>query len=51
LFSSGLASLGIRQEDRIALILADIPEWTLADLSIMYLYVIAIPNYETFSPK
>src|ERR1044072_3088489 len=43
----GLASLGIRPGDRIALLSENRPEWSIADLAILSLGAINVPIYTT----
>ena len=43
----GLAALGIRPGDRIALLSENRPEWSIADLSILSLGAINVPIYTT----
>jgi long-chain acyl-CoA synthetase len=45
----GLAALGIRPGDRIALLSENRPEWTIADLAILSLGAINVPLYTTQS--
>ncbi|MBA2503843.1 MAG: long-chain fatty acid--CoA ligase [Pyrinomonadaceae bacterium] len=46
----GLAALGIRSGDRVALISENRAEWTLADLAILSLGAINVPIYTTQAP-
>src|SRR5689334_24877338 len=43
----GLASLGVRPGDRIALLSENRPEWSIADLAILSLGAINVPIYTT----
>lgn len=43
----GLASLGVRQGDRIAIISENRPEWSLADLAVLSLRAVTVPIYTT----
>jgi long-chain acyl-CoA synthetase len=43
----GLASLGVRPGDRIALLSENRPEWSIADLAILSLGAINVPTYTT----
>src|ERR1043166_8835454 len=43
----GLASLGIRPGDRVALLSENRPEWSIADLAILSLGAINVPIYTT----
>ncbi len=45
----GLADLGIRPEDRVALISENRPEWSIADLAILSTGAITVPIYTTQS--
>ena len=46
----GLAELGIRAGDRIALISENRPEWSIADLAILSAGAVTVPLYTTQSP-
>lgn len=45
----GLAELGIRAEDRVALISENRPEWSIADLAILSTGAVTVPIYTTQS--
>ena len=45
--AAGLAGLGIRPGDRVALVAENRPEWVIADLAIMATGAIAVPAYVT----
>jgi long-chain acyl-CoA synthetase len=45
----GLADLGIRTQDRVALISENRPEWSIADLAILSIGAIVVPLYTTQS--
>lgn len=45
----GLASLGVRSGDRVAIISENRPEWSLTDLAILSLRAITVPIYTTQS--
>jgi len=45
----GLADLGIRAKDRVALISENRPEWSIADLAILSLGAVTVPIYTTQS--
>ncbi len=47
----GLASLGVRRNDRIGLISENRPEWVMADFAIMHLGAVNVPVYPTLSAK
>jgi len=50
-FAFGLASLGIRREDRVAIIAENRPEWVVADMAIVALGAIDVPLYPTMTAK
>src|SRR5260370_32376335 len=45
----GLADLGIRPKDRVALISENRPEWSIADLAILSVGAVTVPIYTTQS--
>ncbi|MCA1623713.1 MAG: long-chain fatty acid--CoA ligase [Acidobacteria bacterium] len=47
----GLYSLGLRKGDRIALLAANSPEWTLGDAGCQFAGVIDVPIYTTLAPN
>jgi long-chain acyl-CoA synthetase len=47
----GLADLGIKPGDRVALIAENRPEWAIADLAIMSAGAITVPAYTTFTTE
>jgi len=47
----GLAALGIRPGDRVALVAENRPEWAIADLAIMAAGAITVPAYTTFTTE
>jgi len=49
--SLGLASLGVKRGDNIALISENRPEWVVADLGIVSLGAVTVPLYTTLTPK
>lgn len=49
--SLGLASLGVKREDNIALISENRPEWVVSDLGIVSLGAVTVPLYTTLTPK
>ncbi|MBI3005107.1 MAG: long-chain fatty acid--CoA ligase [Ignavibacteriales bacterium] len=51
LFALGLASLGVRKGERVAIISENRPEWIVADMSIVCLGGIDVPIYPTLTPK
>ena len=50
-FALGLASLGIKKGDRIALLSENRPEWAISDLAILSLGMINVPIYPSLIPK
>ncbi|MEO6654670.1 MAG: long-chain fatty acid--CoA ligase [Pyrinomonadaceae bacterium] len=46
----GLYSLGLRKGDRVAILAANSPEWTLADAGCQFAGIIDVPIYMTLSP-
>jgi len=46
----GLADLGVRQKDRIALLSENRPEWSIVDLAILSLGAVNVPLYTTQTP-
>jgi long-chain acyl-CoA synthetase len=51
LFAGGLASLGIRRGDRVAIISENRPEWAIADFAIVSLGAIDVPVYPTMTAR
>ncbi len=51
LFASGLASLGVKKGDRVAIISENRPEWAIADLAVVSLGAIDVPVYPTMTAK
>lgn len=47
----GLFSIGLRKEDRAAIVAANSPEWTLADAGCQFAGIIDVPIYTTLSPN
>lgn len=47
----GLFSIGLRKEDRAAIVSANSPEWTLADAGCQFAGIIDVPIYTTLSPN
>ncbi len=47
----GLYSLGLRKGDRLAMIAANSPEWTLTDAGCQFAGIIDAPIYTTLAPK
>ena len=50
-FAGGLAALGVRRGDRIAIIAENRPEWVISDQAIVALGAIDVPVYPTMSAK
>ncbi len=50
-FAFGLASLGVRRGDRVAIIAENRPEWVISDQAIVALGAIDVPVYPTMSAK
>jgi long-chain acyl-CoA synthetase len=51
LFTLGLASMGVRKNDNIAIIAENRPEWVVADMAIITLGAVDVPIYPTLTPK
>ena len=49
--SAALRSLGVKREDRVAILSENRPEWTLADLAIMALGGVTVPIYPTLMER
>jgi long-chain acyl-CoA synthetase len=49
--AAGLAALGIRRGDRVALVAENRPEWAIADLAIMAAGAVTVPAYTTFTTE
>lgn len=47
----GLYSLGIRKNDRVAILAANSPEWTLTDAGCQFLGALDVPIYTTLAPS
>jgi long-chain acyl-CoA synthetase len=50
-FALGLASLGIRRGDMVAIVAENRPEWIVADMAIVSLGAVTVPVYPTLTPK
>lgn len=51
LFALGLASLGIKRGDHVALISENRPEWVTSDMGMLYLGAVNVPIYPTLTAK
>jgi long-chain acyl-CoA synthetase len=51
LFTLGLASLGIRRGDMVAIVAENRPEWIVADMAMVCLGAVSVPVYPTLTPK
>lgn len=51
LFALGLASLGVIEDDKVAIISENRPEWIVADMAIVTLGAVDVPIYPTLTPK
>ena len=50
LFALGLASIGAKREDNVAIISENRPEWVVADMGIVALGAVDVPIYPTLTP-
>jgi long-chain acyl-CoA synthetase len=50
LFALGLASLGVKKDEKVAIISENRPEWVVADLAIVALGGVDVPIYPTLTP-
>ena len=50
LFALGLASLGLKKSERVAIISENRPEWVVADMAIVSLGAVDVPIYPTLTP-
>jgi long-chain acyl-CoA synthetase len=50
-FALGLASLGVQQGDKLAIIAENRPEWIVADMAMVVLGAVNVPIYPTLTPK
>ncbi len=51
LFALGLASLGVKQGDRLSIVAENRPEWIVADMAMVTLGAVNVPIYPTLTPK
>ncbi len=51
LFALGLASLGIKKDDKVGIIGENRPEWATSDMAIVALGAVDVPIYPTLTPK
>src|SRR5262245_38308448 len=47
--SSGLLALGIKKDDKIAIIAANRPEWNFADIGVQQIGAVLVPMYTSVS--
>ncbi|HZY10983.1 MAG TPA: long-chain fatty acid--CoA ligase, partial [Bacteroidota bacterium] len=50
-FSTGLAVLGVRRGDHVAIISENRPEWVIGDFAVMHLGAVTISIFPTLTPK
>jgi long-chain acyl-CoA synthetase len=50
LFALGLASLGVKKDEKVAIISENRPEWVVADMGIVALGAVDVPIYPTLTP-
>ena len=50
LFSLGLMSLGVKKDEKVAIISENRPEWVVADMGIVLLGAVDVPIYPTLTP-
>jgi long-chain acyl-CoA synthetase len=50
LFALGLASLGVKNEEKVAIISENRPDWVVADMGIVALGAVDVPIYPTLTP-
>jgi long-chain acyl-CoA synthetase len=51
LFALGLASMGLRQGERVAIISENRPEWVISDMAVVSLGAVDVPVYPTMTAK
>ena len=51
LFALGLANMGVRRGDNVAIISENRPEWIISDMAIIALGAVDVPVYPTLTPK
>jgi long-chain acyl-CoA synthetase len=51
LFTLGLSALGVKHNDKIAIVSENRPEWVIADMAIAVLGAISVPIYPTLTAK
>ncbi len=49
--AAGLVAIGIGPGDRVAILAGTIPEWTIADIGILFAGGVVVPVYFTNSPR
>jgi long-chain acyl-CoA synthetase len=50
-FAYGLSALGIKRNDKVAIVSENRPEWVYADMALAHLGIISVPVYPTLTPK
>jgi long-chain acyl-CoA synthetase len=50
-FAYGLTALGIKRNDKVAIVSENRPEWVIADMALAQLGIISVPVYPTLTPK
>lgn len=51
LFALGLAAIGVKQGDHVALISENRPEWVVSDMGMLYLGAVNVPIYPTLTAR
>ncbi|MBM4170103.1 MAG: long-chain fatty acid--CoA ligase [Ignavibacteria bacterium] len=50
-FALGLASLGVKQGDRLSIVAENRPDWVISDMAMVILGAVNVPIYPTLTPK